>query len=80
MVGVVRSTPRVLVKPQTCRVHASVTTDQAMLQEAPADAAPDFLSALTYRVTVKRILARQLEMAERAIAFVQVRSTTRRFC
>ena len=66
-----------LLKPQIRRcAHAFTTTDQAALQEATADAAPDLLNALTYRITVKRILARQLEMAERAIAFVQVGPTS----
>ncbi|CAM9206009.1 unnamed protein product [Ectocarpus sp. 4 AP-2014] len=35
------------------------------------DSSPELVTALIYRVTVKRILARQLEMAEAAIAFVQ---------
>lgn len=38
-----------------------------------ADTAPELLNALKYRITVKRILAQHLDMAEQAIAFVQVR-------
>ncbi|CAM9970991.1 unnamed protein product, partial [Ectocarpus sp. 12 AP-2014] len=36
-----------------------------------SDSSPELVTALIYRVTVKRILARQLEVAEAAIAFVQ---------
>ncbi|CAM9299025.1 unnamed protein product, partial [Ectocarpus fasciculatus] len=35
------------------------------------DSPPELVKALIYRVTVKRILARQLEMVEAAISFVQ---------
>lgn len=50
---------------------------QTLLEEITqrdiSDFDPDLASALKYRVTMKRILARQLEMSERATAFVQVR-------
>lgn len=34
---------------------------------------PELAYALAYRITVKRVLERHLDMAERAIRFVQVR-------
>lgn len=40
--------------------------------QAPPDPSTERLGALVYRVTIKRILARQLEMVEEAIACVEV--------
>lgn len=45
---------------------------QYALRKAHTDATPELFNALTYRVTIKRILAKQLDMSERAIGFVQV--------
>lgn len=49
-------------------------TPQVAYREARAalDAPPELLNALIYRITIKRILARHLEMADVAIALVQV--------
>lgn len=51
---------------------------QKAYQEAGAaqDPPPELLNALIYRITIKRILARQLEMTEEAIASVQVGAMT----
>lgn len=53
-----------------------MTLLQSLLEkitQAVGDTNPELASALKYRVTMKRVIARQLEMSERAIVFVQVR-------
>lgn len=55
-----------------------VRVPQKAYREARAaqDPPPEVLNALIYRVTTKRILARQLEMVEEAIARIQASAMT----
>ena len=56
--------------PRPCTISAQNTYRDA---QAANDATPELLNALIYRITIKRILARQLELADIATAHVQVR-------